>query len=151
MWQEERARWREYLAENDPEMLKELDAQDEKEAMEAFAGKMAFGTGGLRSVLGVGPARMNVYTVARATQGLAQAILKSKAPHTVAIAYDTRKNSDVFALTAARVLMANGIKAVWTFAPAHLDVQGNILVQYENMATSLAVLSMHLSAQINGR
>ena len=80
--------------------------------MEAFAGKMAFGTGGLRSVLGVGPARMNVYTVARATQGLAQAILKSKAPHTVAIAYDTRKNSDVFALTAARVLMANGIKAV---------------------------------------
>ena len=38
MWQEERARWREYLAENDPEMLKELDAQDEKEAMEAFAG-----------------------------------------------------------------------------------------------------------------
>lgn len=44
MWQEERARWREYLAENDPEMLKELDAQDEKEAMEAFAGKMAFGT-----------------------------------------------------------------------------------------------------------
>ena len=92
-------------------MLKELDAQDEKEAMEAFAGKMAFGTGGLRSVLGVGPARMNVYTVARATQGLAQAILKSKAPHTVAIAYDTRKKSDVFALTAARVLMANGIKA----------------------------------------
>ena len=62
MWQEERARWREYLAENDPEMLKELDAQGEKEAMEAFAGKMAFGTGGLRSVLGVGPARMNVYT-----------------------------------------------------------------------------------------
>ena len=48
-------------------------------------------------------------------------------------------------------LIANGIKAVWTFAPAHLDVQGNILVQYENMATSLAVLSMHLSAQINGR
>ena len=50
-----------------------------------------------------------------------------------------------------RELIANGIKAVWTFAPAHLDVPGNILVQYENMATSLAVLSMHLSAQINGR
>ena len=55
MWQEERARWREYLVENDPEMLKELDAQDEKEAMEAFAGKMAFGTGGLRSVLASAP------------------------------------------------------------------------------------------------
>ena len=48
-------------------------------------------------------------------------------------------------------LIANGIKAVWTFAPAHLDVPEGTLVQYENMATSLAVLSMHLAAQINGR
>ena len=46
-------------------------------------------------------------------------------------------------------LIAGGIKAIWTFAPAHLDVPENILVQYENMATSLAVLSVHLQAQIN--
>ena len=45
-------------------------------------------------------------------------------------------------------LIANGIKAIWCFAPGHLEVPGNILVQYENMATSLAVLSMHLKAQI---
>ena len=45
-------------------------------------------------------------------------------------------------------LIANGIKAVWNFAPVHLDVPANILVQHENMATSLAVLSMHLQAQI---
>lgn len=45
-------------------------------------------------------------------------------------------------------LIANGIKAIWNFAPAHLDVPEHILVQYENMATSLAVLSMHLQAQI---
>lgn len=45
-------------------------------------------------------------------------------------------------------LIACGIKAVWNFAPTHLDVPGNILVQNENMATSLAVLSMHLQAQI---
>ena len=45
-------------------------------------------------------------------------------------------------------LIANGIKAVWNFAPIHLDVPSNILVQNENMATSLAVLSMHLQAQI---
>lgn len=45
-------------------------------------------------------------------------------------------------------LIENGIKAVWNFAPAHLDVPANILVQHENMATSLAVLSMHLQAQI---
>lgn len=45
-------------------------------------------------------------------------------------------------------LIASGIKAVWSFAPTHLEVPSNILVQYENMATSLAVLSMHLQAQI---
>ena len=45
-------------------------------------------------------------------------------------------------------LIANGIKAIWCFAPGHLEVPANILVQYENMATSLAVLSMHLKAQI---
>ena len=48
-------------------------------------------------------------------------------------------------------LIANGIKAVWNFAPTHLDVPANILVQNENMATSLAVLSMHLQAQIKGK
>lgn len=48
------------------------------------------------------------------------------------------------------LLIANGIKAIWNFAPTHLDVPAGILVQYENMATSLAVLSKHLSAQING-
>ena len=45
-------------------------------------------------------------------------------------------------------LIAGGIKAIWNFAPAHLDVPSNILVQYENMATSMAVLSVHLQAQI---
>lgn len=149
MWQEERARWREYLAENDPEMLKELDAQDEKEAMEAFAGKMAFGTGGLRSVLGVGPARMNVYTVARATQGLAQAILKSKAPHTVAIAYDTRKNSDVFALTAARVLMANGIKAVLWEQPVPTPVL-SYTVRAMGLGWGIVITASHNPKQYNG-
>ena len=48
-------------------------------------------------------------------------------------------------------LIACGIKAIWNFAPTHLDVPGNILVQYENMATSLAVLSMHLQAQIKDK
>lgn len=49
------------------------------------------------------------------------------------------------------LLIENGIKAVWTFAPAHLDVPEHILVQYENMATSMAVLSVHLSAHIHGK
>ena len=53
-----------------------------------------------------------------------------------------------FAQQACDSLIENGIKAVWNFAPVHLDVPDNILVQNENMATSLAVLSMHLQAQI---
>ena len=53
-----------------------------------------------------------------------------------------------FALSVADRLVACGIKAIWSFAPARLEVPGHILVQYENMATSLAVLSMHLQAQI---
>ena len=53
-----------------------------------------------------------------------------------------------FAQEVCDKLIENGIKAVWNFAPVHLDVPGNILVQNENMATSLAVLSMHLQAQI---
>ena len=48
------------------------------------------------------------------------------------------------------LLVNNGIKAIWSFAPTHIDAPADILVQYENMATSLAVLSKHLSAQING-
>lgn len=56
-----------------------------------------------------------------------------------------------YAQEVCNLLIGNGIQAIWNFAPAHLDVPGNILVQTENMATSLAVLSMHLAAQINGR
>jgi len=51
----------------------------------------------------------------------------------------------------ADLLIANGIKAIWNFAPAHLDVPAGILVQNENMATSLAVLSMHLQAQMKDK
>ena len=52
------------------------------------------------------------------------------------------------AQSVADQLIAGGIKAIWTFAAVHLDVPDNVKVQYENMATSLAVLSMHLQAQI---
>lgn len=56
-----------------------------------------------------------------------------------------------YAQQVADKLIANGIKAIWNFAPAHLDVPAGILVQHENMATSLAVLSMHLQAQIKDK
>ena len=83
-----------------------------REIEERFGGELAFGTGGLRGVLGAGTARMNVYTVRRATQGLADYLLADgELPRSVAIAHDSRIGSERFAREAACVLAANGITA----------------------------------------
>ena len=89
----------------------ELRAMDETAAEDAFYRELAFGTGGLRGVIGAGTNRINVYTVAKATQGLANYIREGfpDSP-SVAIAYDSRIRSDLFSRTAACVLAANGIK-----------------------------------------
>lgn len=76
----------------------------------AFDGELSFGTGGLRGVMGIGTNRMNVYTVAKATQGLSDYLNKAGAK-AVAIAYDTRNNSKSFAEVAAGVLAKNGLLA----------------------------------------
>ena len=84
---------------------------DEKELEDRFYKDLAFGTGGLRGVMGAGSNRMNVYTVGRATLGLANYLKDSfSAGASVAIAYDTRNNSSAFSLAAARILAANGIR-----------------------------------------
>ncbi len=82
---------------------------DELEITERFAKDLEFGTAGLRGIIGAGTNRMNVYTVARATQGLAQYIIKNSLSKSVAVGYDSRIKSDVFAITTATVLAANGI------------------------------------------
>lgn len=84
---------------------------DEKELEDRFYKDLAFGTGGLRGIMGAGSNRMNVYTVGRATLGLANYLKDSfPAGASVAIAYDTRNNSSAFSLAAARILAANGIR-----------------------------------------
>ena len=92
--------------------IKHMLHSDEKELMECFYSDLEFGTGGLRGVMGVGTMRMNVYTVGMATQGLANYILAQFPQSTsgVAIAFDSRNNSKLFAQTAANVLSANGIE-----------------------------------------
>ncbi|WGS64338.1 phospho-sugar mutase [Marinitoga aeolica] len=100
----------------DEETKKELLSikDNEKEIMERFYKELEFGTAGLRGILGAGTNRMNIYTVGKATQGLAD-FIKSKGEEYmkrgVVIAYDVRHNSDLFAKTAALILSANGIKA----------------------------------------
>ena len=103
----------EWLAFADEETKAELlaAADDEKDIEDRFYKDLAFGTGGLRGVMGAGSNRMNKYTVGRATLGLAAYVQnKFNSNHSVAIAYDTRNNSAAFAAAVAKILAAKGIK-----------------------------------------
>ena len=88
--------------------LKQIQGQDQ-EIKERFAVALKFGTAGLRGVLGAGSNRMNIYVVRQATQGLANWVKTQGGNQLVAVSYDSRINSDVFAKETARVLAANGI------------------------------------------
>ncbi len=125
----------------DSETAEELKAiTDEKEIEDRFYKDLEFGTGGLRGIMGVGSNRMNKYTVGRATFGLAQ-FIKSKSNGddlSVAIAYDTRNNSDFFAKTAAGIFASCGIKVyiyetvvpvpVLSFTTAHLGCDAGVMI-----------------------
>ena len=91
-----------------PELAK-IEGNDD-EIKDRFAVALKFGTAGLRGVLGAGTNRMNIYVVRQATQGLANWVKTQGGSQTVAISYDSRLKSDIFAKTAAGVLAANGIK-----------------------------------------
>ncbi len=100
-----------YFDQEAKEELKSI-AQDEKEIQDRFYRDLEFGTGGLRGVMGAGTNRMNIYTVRKATQGLANYIRRENTQEKgVAIAYDSRNMSPEFAQEAALCLAANGIKA----------------------------------------
>ena len=124
----------------DAELTDELKAiaGNEAEINDRFYKSLEFGTAGLRGVLGAGTNRMNIYTVGQATQGLAASLLKQYDKPSVAIAYDSRINSTVFAERAAMVLAANGVKAyifkelvptpVLSFAVRYLGCQSGIVI-----------------------
>ncbi len=100
---------------DDPALLAELEqlkTGDETAMRDAFYQDLTFGTAGLRGIIGAGPNRMNVYTVAKATQGLADYINANFAEPSVAIARDSRIMGEEFVETAAGVLAANGIRAL---------------------------------------
>ncbi|MGN0667378.1 MAG: phospho-sugar mutase [Huintestinicola sp.] len=100
-------------ATDDPDLQTELKSieGDEEAIKDRFYRDLEFGTGGLRGVIGAGSYRMNIYTIRRATQGLADYVNKAFTNPSVAISFDSRIKSDVFAKAAASVLAANGIKA----------------------------------------
>lgn len=127
-------------ATDDSDLIKELDdIKDDREAInDRFYRDLEFGTGGLRGVIGAGTNRMNVYTVRRATQGFADYLNQEYKNPSVAVSYDSRIKSDVFARAAAGVLAANGIKVhiyselmptpMLSFAVRELNCQGGIMV-----------------------
>ena len=105
------ARWKEQAV-DDPDLISELSGlQDEKEIFERFYRDLEFGTGGLRGVIGAGTNRMNIYVIRRATQGLCNYLKGTNLPQSIAIGYDSRIKSDLFAMEAARVIAANGLTA----------------------------------------
>lgn len=110
-YMEKYAQWRNWA--KDAAVVAELsDIEADDEAIKSrFAAELSFGTAGLRSRLGAGTSRMNVYTVGRATQGLAAYVIANGGKDSgMVIAYDTRKNSDVFALETALCFAANGVR-----------------------------------------
>ncbi|MFM7728154.1 MAG: phospho-sugar mutase, partial [Flavobacteriales bacterium] len=131
------------------EISRMLDS-DEKELMECFYSDLEFGTGGLRGIMGVGTMRMNVYTVGMATQGLAHYIL-AQFPTTasrVAIAFDSRNNSPLFAQTAANVLSANGIE-VHMFSELRPTPLLSYAVRALNCQAGIVVTASHNPKEYN--
>lgn len=138
----------------DEETRKELVSisTDEKEIEERFYKNLEFGTAGLRGVIGAGTNRMNIYTVRKATQGLAMYILScggNEAERGVVISYDSRLYSDVFALEAARVLAGNGIKA-YLFDRLNPVPTLSFAVRHLNCIAGIMITASHNPAKYNG-
>ena len=141
----------EYWLTFDEETRKELEAiTDEKEIEDRFYKELEFGTGGLRGIMGAGPNRMNKYTVAKATKGLADYLNASfDGEKSVAIAYDSRNNSAFFADTAASVLAANGIK-VYLFNTLMPTPVLSFAVRYHNCTAGIVLTASHNPKEYNG-
>lgn len=105
------ALWKENATE-DSDVVNELGAMDDVQKEDAFYRDLAFGTGGLRGVIGAGTNRMNIYTVAKASQGLANYVKANfkEEERSIAVSYDSRIKSDLFAKVASEVFAANGIQ-----------------------------------------
>lgn len=135
----------------DADLQEELSSVDgkEEEILDRFYKNLEFGTGGLRGVIGAGTNRMNVYTVAQATQGLADYLNEEFENPSVAIAYDSRIKSDVFAECAAGVLAANGIK-VYIYPELMPTPMLSFAVRRLNCSSGIVITASHNPSKYNG-
>ena len=150
MYMDDYKRWMEADLE-DAALKEELESisGNEEEIKDRFAVALKFGTAGLRGVLGAGSNRMNIYVVRQATQGLANWVKTQGGNQLVAISYDSRINSDVFAKTAACVLAANGIKV--RIYDALMPVPAlSFATRYYEANAGIMVTASHNPAKYNG-
>lgn len=150
MYLDDYKRWQEAQL-DDPALTAELAAiaGNDNEIKERFAVALKFGTAGLRGVLGAGSNRMNIYTVRQATQGLANWVKTQGGNQLVAISYDSRINSDVFAKEAARVLAANGVKV--RIYDALMPVPAlSFATRYYHANAGVMITASHNPAKYNG-
>ncbi|WP_423789359.1 phospho-sugar mutase [Limosilactobacillus mucosae] len=137
----------------EPSLKRQLAAmKDEKEIEDAFYGPLSFGTAGMRGLMGPGINRMNVYTVCQATEGLAQFMdtlgdeIKQRG---VAISYDSRHNSRLFAHDAARVLGAHNIK-VYIYDNLRPTPELSFAVRYQHTYAGIMITASHNPKEYNG-
>ena len=143
------ALWKE-KAVDDPDLVTELSGlTGEAEIFERFYRDLEFGTGGLRGVIGAGTNRMNIYVIRRATQGLCNYLKGTDLPQSVAIGYDSRIKSDLFAMEAARVIAANGLTAC-IYPRLEPTPALSWAVRYLGCGAGICVTASHNPAKYNG-
>ena len=122
-----------------------------EELIESFYKDLDFGTGGMRGIMGVGPNRINRYSIGKATQGLANTLLDMYPDQdvSVAIAYDCRNNSDLLARTSAEVLSANGIK-VYLFTSLRPTPELSFAVRELGCKSGIVITASHNPKEYNG-
>ncbi|MCM0599809.1 phosphohexomutase domain-containing protein [Periweissella fabalis] len=152
-WKDNYEVWRDYqnLA---TDLRSELDAKvhDEEALEDAFYQPMSFGTAGMRGVLGAGINRMNIYTVRQATEGLAKfmdTLSAAERKRGVAISFDSRHNSELFAHEAARVLGAHGIQ-VYVFESLRPTPELSFTVRHLNTYAGIMITASHNPKEYNG-
>lgn len=147
-FQREYERWLK-KATKDEDITRELKTMDAEKMEDAFYCNLCFGTGGLRGVIGAGTNRMNVYTVAKVSQGLANYLKKHYEDSSVVIGYDSRIKSDLFAKVAASVFSANEIKVyVWSeLMPVPMV---SYATRYLKASAGVMITASHNASQYNG-
>jgi phosphoglucomutase len=152
-WKENANRWMEYKN-LDPELKSQLEdlSKDEKQLEEAFYKNLEFGTGGMRGEIGAGTNRMNIYTVRKASAGLAAYIEEhgeEAKKRGVVIAYDSRHKSPEFALEAAKTLATRGIQT-YVFDELRPTPELSFAVRYFNAFSGIVITASHNPPEYNG-